>query len=218
MPRKFVDTYIVYQIIKRLSTPFTETDAYKNGLIDENGNILKKRREMTSDEKNMMTHFDIMIFNLKRYLAKLPGGDSKFRNFATALFLLKEDIDEGLVEFEDLTFLAEEVEDAPMEYSELHEEIANSIGSGAIDNKAKPMPLKTSKFGKCQVFHVSSDTFSKCRHAKGRYERFMKVMGEGPVHDSICDYAKNNPGKSIMLHDEKLGAYTVLKLGSKERW
>lgn len=217
MPKKIVDTYIVYQIIKRLSTPFEETDAFKLGLIDDSGNILKKRREMSREEKEVMSHFDIMIFNLKRYLAKLPGGDSKFRNFATALFLLKEDVDFCLADTADVIHLAEEIV-SEKDFQELKEDIANSIGGGSMDNTVKPAPLKTSKFGKCQVYHVSSDTFSKCRHAKGRYERFMKVVGEGPVHDSIRDYAKSNPGKSIMLHDEKLGAYTVLKMGSKERW
>lgn len=220
MPRKVVDAIIVMEFIRRLSTPFTETSAFKAGLIDKNGKIQKRRREMTKSEKRKLTHFDILVFNLKKLLAKLPGGDSKIRNFATALFLLKEEAEKGMVSSSDIQHLAEEIGTYdPINLDTLEENIAVSIGAGAMDNTVHTSPQpKTSKFGKCQVYHVSGETFSKCRKAKGRYERFMKYVGEGPVHDSIKDYAKKNPGKSIMLHDETLGTYTVLKLGSKESW
>lgn len=176
---------------------------------------------MDPSEKKALTLFDVMIINIKKQLAKLPGGDSKIRNFATALWLLKEDIDLGLVEQSDIEVLAEEV-GGEKEFDVLAEEIANSIGGGAIDNtvvavKPKDQP-KTSKFGKCRVYHVSEDTFCAHKRTKGRYERFMKHIGPGPVHDDIRDYARKNPSESIMIHSEKLGAYAVLKLGSKGAW
>ena len=37
-----VDLFLVYQFVKRLSTPFEETKAYDLGLIDEKGKRLKK--------------------------------------------------------------------------------------------------------------------------------------------------------------------------------
>ena len=83
-----VDLYLVYEFVKRLSTPFNETKAFKLGLIDDKGKRLKKAS--SKDEKNAMTYYDRLIFNLKRLLAKLPGGESKFVTFAAALFLLKE--------------------------------------------------------------------------------------------------------------------------------
>ena len=83
-----VDLYMVYEFVKRLSTPFNETKAFKLGLIDDKGKRLKKAS--SRDEKNAMTYYDRLIFNLKRLLAKLPGGESKFVSFAAALFLLKE--------------------------------------------------------------------------------------------------------------------------------
>ena len=58
-----VDLFLVYQFIKRLSTPFEETKAYELGLIDEKGKRLKKAS--TRDEKNAMTYYDRLIFNLK---------------------------------------------------------------------------------------------------------------------------------------------------------
>lgn len=91
MPSQVVDLYIVYQFIKRLATPFDETEAYRLGLIDEKGKRLKKAS--TSDEKNAMTYFDRMIFNMKRLLAKVPGGQTKIASYAAALLLLREEKD-----------------------------------------------------------------------------------------------------------------------------
>ena len=71
-----------------MATPFNETKAFKLGLIDEKGKRLKKAS--SKDEKNAMTYFDRLIFNLKRVLAKVTGIESKFTTFAAALFLLKE--------------------------------------------------------------------------------------------------------------------------------
>lgn len=84
-----VDLYIVYQFIKRLSTPFDETEAYRLGLIDDKGKRLKKAS--TKEEKAAMTYFDRMIFNMKRLLAKVPGGNTRMGSYAAALLLLKEE-------------------------------------------------------------------------------------------------------------------------------
>ena len=83
-----VDIFLVYQFIKRLAMPFNETKAFELGLIDEKGKRLKKAS--SKEEKNAMTYFDKLIFNLKRVLAKVTGIESKFTTFAAALFLLKE--------------------------------------------------------------------------------------------------------------------------------
>ena len=58
-----VDLFLVYEFVKRLSTPFNETKAFKLGLIDDKGKRLKKAS--SKDEKNAMTYYDRLIFNLK---------------------------------------------------------------------------------------------------------------------------------------------------------
>ena len=86
-----VDLYLVYQFLRRLTTPFEEWDAYKVGIIDKNGNILKKKNERkTSAEKDAFGTFDIMILKLKKLLGKLPGGESKIASYAAALWLIRE--------------------------------------------------------------------------------------------------------------------------------
>ena len=43
-----VDIFMVYQFLKRLATPFEKWDAYKLGIIDKEGNILKKKHQRGS--------------------------------------------------------------------------------------------------------------------------------------------------------------------------
>lgn len=86
-----VDLFMVYQFLKRLTTPFEKWEAYKLGIIDKDGNTIKKRRELgTSEERKAWGYFDIMAANLKKLLEKLPGGSTKIATFAAALLLLKE--------------------------------------------------------------------------------------------------------------------------------
>ena len=49
-----VDAFIAYKFIKILVTPFEETDAYKLGIIDANGKILKKRKSTVAKEQKKL--------------------------------------------------------------------------------------------------------------------------------------------------------------------
>lgn len=86
-----VDLYMVYRFIRKLTTPFDKWDAYDEGIIDERGNILKKRKELrTQNEKKAFTTYDLLILNIKKMLQKVPGGNSKLGSYAAALFLIRE--------------------------------------------------------------------------------------------------------------------------------
>lgn len=86
-----LDLYLVYQFLRRLTTPFEEWDAYKLGIIDREGNILKKRDERKSPaEKDAFGTFDLMILKLKKLLEKIPGGQSKLASYTAALWLIRE--------------------------------------------------------------------------------------------------------------------------------
>jgi len=83
--------YFVYQFLKKLVTPFEKTEAFKLGIIDNKGKILKKRRDLTTvAEKEAYNLSDTLIWNLKKILAKVPGGSSKIASYAAALWLIKE--------------------------------------------------------------------------------------------------------------------------------
>jgi len=81
------DTVMVYLIIKKLSTPFTEWEAYKKGIIDENGKKIKT--PITAEERRAWTVFDRFVANLKKIMSKFVGK-SKFAAIATSAYLLRD--------------------------------------------------------------------------------------------------------------------------------
>jgi hypothetical protein len=87
-----VDAFIAYKFIKILTTPFEESDAYKLGIIDEKGTILKKRKELKSgEEKKAYTIIHTLVWNLKKILVKVQLGKSRMGSLAAALYFLKEE-------------------------------------------------------------------------------------------------------------------------------
>ncbi len=97
-----IDVLITYRIIKMLITPFEKQDAYKYGIIDKNGKVLRKTKELkTSKERDSYTILHKFVFNLKRLINVIPGGKSKIGTYAAALgLLLKESKDLNMVEIE----------------------------------------------------------------------------------------------------------------------
>ena len=96
-----IDLFVTYRFIKLLVTPFEKTDAYKLGIIDENGNRImpppkggvrqtKPEPLRTTDEKNAYTILHKLVFNIKKIFAKVPGLRTKLGTYAAALFLLKD--------------------------------------------------------------------------------------------------------------------------------
>lgn len=107
-----VDLFLVYQFIRRLATPFEKWEAYKTGVIDEKGKILVKKKDRTDAQKKSWQIFDVMIANLKKLLAKVPGGSSRLASYVAALYLIRE-----WNHFTDGTLLTEDVNEEDLEES-----------------------------------------------------------------------------------------------------
>lgn len=90
MTSRTVDLVLIYQFIKRLTTPFNETEAFKLGIIDKDGKKLKSPD--TKEEQKAYGYFDRLVFNVKKLIEKAPGGKSKVASFAAALFLIRESV------------------------------------------------------------------------------------------------------------------------------
>lgn len=84
------DLYYSFRFVKLLTTPWVESDAYKLGLIDENGKRDKSVKIDNDDKKTAYSTFVRLVFNIKRLLEKVPGGSSTLASYAAALFLLRE--------------------------------------------------------------------------------------------------------------------------------
>ncbi len=87
---------LVYTIrfLKLLVTPFDKTEAFKKGIIDADG---KKNKEFNTNSiddreayRSHYTPFHRLVFNLKRLMSKVPGGQSVVARYGAALALIKE--------------------------------------------------------------------------------------------------------------------------------
>jgi len=87
-----IDFLITYRVIKMLITPWEKTQAFKLGIIDNKGKVLRKFKTITNyNEKKHYTILHRFVFNLRRILQKVGLG-SRLGSFAVALALLiKED-------------------------------------------------------------------------------------------------------------------------------
>jgi len=103
-----IDLFVTYRFIKLLVTPFKDTDAFKLGIIDENGNRVippkpakgswnKTPKALTSsEEKAAYTVLHKLVFNIKKLFGKVPGLRTKLGTYAAALFLLKDTFKESV--------------------------------------------------------------------------------------------------------------------------
>ena len=83
-----IDLLITYRVIKLLVTSWEKQAAFKLGIIDEKGKVLRKSKTLkTREEKNAYTLLHRFIFNLKRMLQKVGLG-SRIASFGVALALL----------------------------------------------------------------------------------------------------------------------------------
>lgn len=77
--RENIDNIITYIFIKKLVTPIVKSDAYRLGLVNNAGRMVK--RPETDEEQKAFTLLDKLIFKLKRLL----GG--KLINLNSFLYL-----------------------------------------------------------------------------------------------------------------------------------
>lgn len=91
---RFVDAILVYRILRKLATPFEETEAFKLGIIDAQGKILRKFADLnTPTERDAYTLLDRLVWRLQRIINRNPFEKSKLASFATAMALVKEHCD-----------------------------------------------------------------------------------------------------------------------------
>lgn len=92
---KIIDWVMMYQFMKRMALPFRNWDAFKEGIIDENGVLL---REPTDKERETIWgYFDRIVWNIKKIITKFTGNSGLTSSIVSAL-LLKENIKEENIE------------------------------------------------------------------------------------------------------------------------
>ena len=229
--------YFVYQFLKKLVTPFEKTKAFELGIIDEKGKILKRRRELESDEeKSAYTLSDTLIWNIKKLMGKIPGGKSRLASYAAALYLIKEQSDGYKITEEELELQFfdqfEKMYNNDLEFDSrtlrkfeniLSEELpTTNMGSGNVAIRDLPLLSKPPKgvvmrrFGGIDVFALDPKQFQKSRLGKKKYTRYSKYVGEDEAGQYIRAFARKYPKIPIIVMYSQSGCMQYLRHGSEK--
>lgn len=166
-----IDNVSVYMILRKLVTPFIQMPAFHTGVIDENGNFLVSRQEMTQQQAVSCSLLDVMVINLKKLLGKLPGGRTQLASFAAALFLLRQNkivTEQNII---DILFTLEE--DYKQSLNQLLEDApAMSVSGGHIAG-----------IGAKDPFDVGVS-----KKAQEKYKKNNAMFRRKPVQESTLQY------------------------------
>ena len=88
--KRAADLTYTFRFIRMLVLDWKEWDAFKLGIIDEEGKRNRNIKLDSDEKKSAYTPFIRLCANIKRLVANIPGGSSKLGSFASALYLIKE--------------------------------------------------------------------------------------------------------------------------------
>lgn len=88
--KRAADLTYTFRFIRMLVLDWKEWDAFKLGIIDEEGKRNRNIKLDSDEKKSAYTPFIRLCANVKRLVSNIPGGSSKLGSFASALYLIKE--------------------------------------------------------------------------------------------------------------------------------
>ncbi len=202
----FVDGVLAFRIVQLLTTPFEDLDAYRLGLIDDEGKQLKKPQ--TEEEKRAWTLLTRVVVRVKRAMLYSSVAGS-VASIAAAYWLVKECYThrvlyttESMVEqFEILAENAEEylpLEEAVLVQSILNEDApVNSTAGLPGEHEPVVTPAAARRY---REFNVSTNTFNKFSRGKQKFARWATYLDTtNEEENNLYDYARRNPRGIIVL-------------------
>ncbi len=205
-----IDNLIAFRTLYMLVTPFKDTQAYKLGIIDEKGNNLKKFSTLTSNEKDAYTYLHRLVFNLKKLINRLPGGENRIKSVIAAFWLIKEAqasrinpsrLEENYkailqkINLENIVFVEEE-----LLLKEILEELGNVTGAGVATNE--PV-IRVNKLGKrLGSFKVGDDVLRRFKKKKKAVDIGECLDLNDPDMIKIYEYVEQNPNSILLLKSE----------------
>ena len=228
---QIIDNLIAYRVLSMLVKPFIETEAFKLGIIDAQGkNLIKSKDFTTQEQKNAYNYLTRLVFNMKRIINKLPGGESKLKNLVAAFFLVKEAyktrsttinedkfhhilkmLDEGVVLVEEQLI----VEDFIL----CEEGIGGILGPGGAPSSPlggianvtgarvstdQPVVRAKKKPRRFARFTVNDEVYNKFTDGKAKFRKWAEYLNlEDEGQKMIYNFAKKNPNGVIILHNGK---------------
>lgn len=162
------DLVYTFRFLKLLVTKFEDTDAFKLGLIDEKGKRVKSKVIDDSEKKAAYTAFHRLVFNVKRLIAKAPGGSSKTASYAAALYLIRENfnisdkhINKIITEsgFNSIDFLSEASEWYVLENKMLSPGVYRLRNEKVLSKSLEPLAFEKDKIRVADNTYPISDVF-----------------------------------------------------------
>jgi hypothetical protein len=95
---QLLDRQYTLKILKMLATDFKDMDAYKQGIIDADGKVLKKSYQLkTQKERQAYTYLDRLIVILKKAIKQNEkrGDFTLTRALSPALWVVREQLEAG---------------------------------------------------------------------------------------------------------------------------
>ena len=162
MASRAVDLLITYRIMKLLVTPFDKQEAFKYGIIDKQGKVLRPWRTIfKTAEKQSYTILHRFVFNLKRILQK-AGLGGRLGTFAVALAtLIREN-----KEFEQHQSLIESTVIKYLKTEKLYEELLQEEGHIVGNKQITEQPINTC-FG-IDLYQIENSLVEEKEYAKSK--------------------------------------------------
>ena len=162
MASRAVDLLITYRIMKLLVTPFDKQEAFKYGIIDKQGKVLRPWRTISKTaEKQSYTILHRFVFNLKRILQK-AGLGGRLGTFAVALAtLIREN-----KEFEQHQKLIESVVVKYLKEQKLYEELLKEEGH-IVGNKQITEKPNNTCFG-IDLYQIENNLVEEKEYVKSK--------------------------------------------------
>jgi len=160
---RIVDNAMALRIVRMLVTNFSDTAAFKLGIIDARGNTLRPSSTLkTTQEKDAFSYLHRLVFNMKKLINRLPGGESSLKSLVGALWLVREYYESGsrttsLMESrykEVMRMLDNNVvlaEEQLVVRKVLAEEGVAAIGGAPTNNTSGPVATQEPKIGKKNI-------------------------------------------------------------------
>jgi len=215
-----VDNLIAFRVLYMLVMPFEQTDAFKLGIIDKEGNNLIKSSSFTkSEQRHAYTYLHRLVFKLKKIINKV-GGESRLKSVVAALWLVKEQyasnsrstayLEEQYIDtlkkLDSITMVEEEILVKDFMYA-LNEDGAmggaptNAVGDGSKVGLDQPFVKKKRKF---QSFVVNDDVFRRLKGGKSKYRKWSEYLNlEDDGQKAIYSWARKNPNGILVLKNGK---------------
>ncbi len=204
-----VDNLVAYRVLSMMVKPFVETDAYKLGIIDDQGNnLIKSNKFTTVEQKDAYTYLHRLVFNVKKLINKLPGGENLLKNMVAGFYLVRESLENGrsitndslneIYRLLDSGVVLVEEQIIVEDFLLCEEAPANATGA-AVSTDQPVIRKKPRRFAR---FIVNDSVYHKMSNGKAKFRKWAEYLNlEDEGEAMIYNFAKKNPNGVIVLQN-----------------